>query len=105
MRRGPQLHYERTRMVTGFGLNVEDVQAKKQIKSDDEEVLNQPEEEEPNVLDWSNCSMLAFVSLFYVSSSHLVWSCTAEIGVIIDLAPGKTIHPGGTARPVRSPLS
>ena len=58
-------------MATGFGLNVEDVQVKKSIKSgpeqDDAEALIGPEEEESNVLDWSNCSMLAFVSLFYVS--------------------------------------
>ncbi len=75
MRRGSELRYEKMRMATGFGLNVEDVQGKKAIEAgpeqDDPEALIGPAEEESNVLDWSNCSMLAFVSLFYVRSSFL----------------------------------
>jgi hypothetical protein len=71
MRRGPMLHYERMRMAIGFGLNAEDVQVPRQIKSTgeqgDEEATAQPEKEESNVLDWSNSSMIAFATLFYVS--------------------------------------
>ena len=68
MRRGPPLHYEKMRTATGFGLNVEEIKAtpSKTIGGEQGEVS---EEEEENVLDWSNSSMLAFVSLFYVSSS------------------------------------
>ncbi len=72
MRRGPKLHYERMRMATGFGLNEDFGGPTKTVKRStggDEHGITEAEEEEVNVLDWSNSSMLAFVSLFYVSPS------------------------------------
>ena len=75
MRRGPQLFYERMRTATGFGLNVEEVQVTRRVKGTggqaDEEGYTSSLDESSNVLDWSNSSMLAFVSLFYASIDRL----------------------------------
>ena len=95
MRRGPQLFYERMRTATGFGLNVEEVQVTRVVKGTgsqaDEEGYTSLLDESSNVLDWSNSSMLAFVSLFYVSVLTKSTKTNAE-AFGKDLALGETVH-------------
>ncbi|ORX40310.1 hypothetical protein BD324DRAFT_607321 [Kockovaella imperatae] len=55
MRRGPKLHYQQLILMTGFGVNAEPA-TEKGIKP----------APEMNVLDWSNCSLMAFIGLFYI---------------------------------------
>lgn len=56
------------RIATGFGINSEEVKQVIAAKTDrSAEADLEGEVTDSNVLDWSNSSMLAFVSLFYVS--------------------------------------
>ncbi|ORY26307.1 P-loop containing nucleoside triphosphate hydrolase protein [Naematelia encephala] len=67
MRRGPRLHYEPMRLRTGFGVNA------------GKETLGK--KDEPNVLDWDNCSMLDFIFLFYISGLAVRSTKVAKLGM------------------------
>ena len=59
MRRGPKLHYESLIVATGFGVNAD--------TPGEQDASGMIDHESNNVLDWSECSLLAFIGLFYVS--------------------------------------
>ena len=63
MRRGPRLHYTQLVLSVGFGVNAE--KPSERIGGDKGK---EKSDSEVNVLDWSNCSLLAFIGLFYVGS-------------------------------------
>ena len=62
VRRGPRLSYQQLVLMTGFGVNAEPAL---ESSGDRDRPASQS-----NVLDWSNCSLLSFIGLFYVSWPH-----------------------------------
>ena len=79
MRRGPKMKYQPLAVSIGFGVNA-DQPSSRLVTSGKGDGKGDDQFDVSNVLDWSNCSFLAFIFLFYVSRTQLICTSRYEDG-------------------------